>query len=418
VLAALGREEVKVRSLRVGVASTGNELVPPGRLLGPGQIYDINSYSIAAAAEECQATAIGYGILPDNKEEMSKALQEMANECGLILVSGSTSAGAGDMIYQVLDEIGETIFHGVNLKPGKPTIFGLIDGTPCLGLPGYPASALTVFGLLAAPAIQKALGLKFHGRKLTGRLARPVRSESRQQMLAVGVFGGLVYPVDKGSGSITTLARADGVIEIPADVEYLEKGDAVEVLLFRELEAPDLVVAGENSVLLEKLAETLPFRVKLLNVGSASGRIRLEDGLADLAGVSGPQKQSGKITVLKGFRRELGLIFKDARVLQDIGRSRMVGWPRNSAMRAICERVLKDQGISDLKYVRLARTHSAVAAAVASGQADFGFGEKEAAEQAGLGFQFLTGDEIRFLADPAKLDDPALKSFISALQKA
>jgi len=418
VLAALGREKVIVRSLRVGVASTGNELVPPGRLLGPGQIYDINSYSIAAAAEECQATAIGYGILPDNKEEMSKALQEMANECSLILVSGSTSAGAGDMIYQVLDEIGETIFHGVNLKPGKPTIFGLIDGTPCLGLPGYPASALTVFGLLAAPAIQKALGLKFHGRKLTGRLARPVRSESRQQMLAVGVFGGLVYPVDKGSGSITTLAQADGVIEIPADVEYLEKGDTVEVLLFRELEAPDLVVAGENSVLLEKLAETLPFRVKLLNVGSASGRIRLEDGLADLAGVSGPQKQSGKITVLKGFRRELGLIFKDARVLQDIGRSRMVGWPRNSAMRAICERVLKDQGISDLKYVRLARTHSAVAAAVASGQADFGFGEKEAAEQAGLGFQFLTGDEIHFLADPAKLDDPALKSFISALQKA
>ena len=418
VLAALGREKVIVRSLRVGVASTGNELVPPGRLLGPGQIYDINSYSIAAAAEECQATAIGYGILPDNKEEMSKALQEMANECSLILVSGSTSAGAGDMIYQVLDEIGETIFHGVNLKPGKPTIFGLIDGTPCLGLPGYPASALTVFGLLAAPAIQKALGLKFHGRKLTGRLARPVRSESRQQMLAVGVFGGLVYPVDKGSGSITTLAQADGVIEIPADVEYLEKGDTVEVLLFRELEAPDLVVAGENSVLLERLAETLPFRVKLLNVGSASGRIRLEDGLADLAGVSGPQKQSGKITVLKGFRRELGLIFKDARVLQDIGRSRMVGWPRNSAMRAICERVLKDQGISDLKYVRLARTHSAVAAAVASGQADFGFGEKEAAEQAGLGFQFLTGDEIHFLADPAKLDDPALKSFISALQKA
>jgi len=418
VLAALGQEKVKVRSLRVGVASTGNELVPPGRLLGPGQIYDINSYSIAAAAEECGATAISYGILPDRKEEMSKALQEMANECSLILVSGSTSAGAGDMIYQVLDEIGETIFHGVNLKPGKPTIFGLIDGTPCLGLPGYPASALTVFGLLAAPAIQKALGLKFHGRKLTGRLARPVRSESRQQMLAVGVFGALVYPVDKGSGSITTLARADGVIEIPADVEYLEKGDAVEVLLFRELETPDLVVAGENSVLLEKLAETLPFRVKLLNVGSALGRICLEDGLADLAVVSGPQKQLGGITVLKGFRRELGLIFKNARALQDIGRSRMVGWPGNSAMRAICERVLKDQGISDPKYVRLARTHSAVAAAVAWSQADFGFGEKEAAEQAGLGFQLLTEDEIHFLADPAKLDDPALKSFISALQKA
>jgi len=134
----------------VGVASTGNELVPPGCPLGPGQIYDINSYSIAAAVEECQAKAIGYGILPDRIEEMAEALQKMARECSLILVSGSTSAGAGDMIYMVMDEIGETIFHGVNLKPGKPTIFGLIEGTPCLGLPGYPTSALTVFGLLAA----------------------------------------------------------------------------------------------------------------------------------------------------------------------------------------------------------------------------------------------------------------------------
>ena len=95
--------------------------------------------------QECGAAAVPYGILPDEREEMAKTLQKMARECDMILVSGSTSAGAGDMIYQVLEEIGELIFHGVNLKPGKPTIFGLIDGKPCLGLPGYPTSALTVF---------------------------------------------------------------------------------------------------------------------------------------------------------------------------------------------------------------------------------------------------------------------------------
>jgi len=418
VLAALGREKVKVRSLRVGVASTGNELVPPGRLLSPGQIYDINSYSIASAVEECKAMAIQYGILPDNKEEMSKALQKMAGECGLILVSGSTSAGVGDMIYQVLDEIGETLFHGVNLKPGKPTIFGLIDGTPCLGLPGYPASALTVFSLLAAPAIQKSLGLKFQGRRLSGRLARPVRSESRQQMLAVGVSGELVYPVDKGSGSITTLARADGVIDIPAEVEFLEKGDAVEVHLFGELDAPDLIVAGENSLCLEDLTEPLPYQVRLLNNGTVPGRIFLQDGLADLAVVSGPQRQTDKITVLQGFSRELGLIFRNERTLQDIDHTRVVGWQKDSAMKTLFDRVLKDLGISDPKYVRLARTHSAVAAAVASGQADLGFGERAAAEQAGLGFRSLAEDEIHFLANPAKLKNPALKSFISALKTA
>ncbi|MFA6372153.1 MAG: gephyrin-like molybdotransferase Glp, partial [Methanothrix sp.] len=218
VLAALGRTEVAVRSLKVGVASTGNELVPPGRPLAAGQIYDINTYTIAAAVADCGALAIPYGILPDEKGALARVLQKMAEECNMILVSGSTSAGVGDMIFQVLEEIGELIFHGVNLKPGKPTIFGLINDKPCLGLPGYPTSALTVFSCLAAPAIRAALGRKHSRKKAAGRLAGPLRFDGRRQMLAVGLSGQLVYPVDKGSGSITTLAGADGVIDIPSGV--------------------------------------------------------------------------------------------------------------------------------------------------------------------------------------------------------
>jgi len=112
----------------------------------------------------------------------------------MVLVSGSTSAGTGDMVYQVLDEIGELIFHGVNLKPGKPTIFGLIDNKPCLGLPGYPTSALTVFYELAAPVIRKALGQRHQGNKTRGMLSGPLRTEGRQQMLAVGVSGSWSIP--------------------------------------------------------------------------------------------------------------------------------------------------------------------------------------------------------------------------------
>ena len=159
-----------MRCLKVGVASTGNELVPPGGTLAAGQIYDINTYTIAAAVADCGAIAVPYGILPDKKESMAAMLQRMAEECDMILVSGSTSAGVGDMIFQVIDEIGELIFHGVNLKPGKPTIFGLINDKPCLGLPGYPTSALTVFSCLAAPAIRAALGQK-HIRKRVDRTA-------------------------------------------------------------------------------------------------------------------------------------------------------------------------------------------------------------------------------------------------------
>jgi putative molybdopterin biosynthesis protein len=419
VLAALGRETVRVLSLKVGVASTGGELVPPGRCLGPGQIYDINTYAISAGVQECGAAAVPYGILPDERAKMAETLQKMAQECEMVLVSGSTSAGAGDMVYQVLEEIGELIFHGVNLKPGKPTIFGLIDGKPCLGLPGYPTSALTVFYELAAPVIRKALGQKHQGNKTSGRLAGPLRTEGRQQMLAVGVAGSLVYPVDKGSGSITTLALADGVIEIPAGVEYLASGAAVEVKLFRELQAPNLIVAGENSIILERLAERLPWRLALLNTGSLWGRAYLEDGVADLAAVSsidaapvteGPEG----LTAIKGYKRELGLIYRDAEAMSDPA-SRIVGWHRDSVMLGALERALLDQGLANPGYVRVAKTHSAVAAAVASRRADLGFGERAVAVEAGLGFKFVAEDEIQFLARSEAINNFWLKSLICSL---
>ena len=419
VLAAVGRTKVAVRSLIVGVASTGNELVPPGRPLAAGQIYDINSYTLAAAVADCGALAIPYGILPDEKGSMAAMLQKMARECDMILVSGSTSAGTGDMIFQVIEEEGELIFHGVNLKPGKPTIFGLINDKPCLGLPGYPTSALTVFSCLAAPAIRAALGQKNLGKRVKGRLAGPLRLEGRRQMLAVGLSGELVYPVDKGSGSITTLAGADGVIDIPEGVEYLEKGEKVEVELFSEVEAADLVVAGENCRLLEQLAERVPWRLVLLNCGPVRARLYLEDGVADLACVSGQQAVPPEgMSLIWGFKRELGLVFRDADILSDLSDRRIVGWQRDSALQATFERSLLALGLTHPHYMRVARTHSAVAAAVASGRAEVGFAERRAAAQAGLGFKHMDNDEIMLLARPENVGDARLKSLVFALSRA
>lgn len=418
VLAAVGRGDVLVRRLRVGIASTGNELVMPGEPLSIGKIYDINSHTISAAVEECGGDPVRYGILPDERDLMANALKKMADECGLIIISGSTSAGAGDMVYQVVDEIGEMIFHGVNLKPGKPTLFGKVDDKPCLGLPGYPTSALTVFSELGAPAIRASLGMKSRGHKALGRLAKPVRSEGRRQMLAVGLSGDKIYPVDKGSGSITTLARADGVIDIPSDVEYLEPGESMEVLLFGEPRSPDLVVAGENSLLLEQLAEELPFEMRILNTGSLRGRASLEDGIADIACVSGQQEPFPDMVLVKGYRRELGLISKEGINIEDIGRGRLVGWHRDSEMKRLFESVLNRAGISVPKYVRLSRTHSSVAAAVDNGLADAGFGEREAAVQAGLCFQPLIQDEISFLVSSSMIDRPPAKSFLESLRRA
>ena len=419
VLAALGCQEIPARMLKVGVASTGDELIPPGKALAAGQIYDINTYTIAAAVADCGAEALHYGILPDEKQAMAGALHKMAGECDLILVSGSTSAGAGDMIYRVLEEMGELIFHGVNLKPGKPTIFGLIEGKPCLGLPGYPTSALTVFSCLAAPAIRAALGRSHRGKSAPGRLAGPVRTEGRRQMLAVGLSGDLVYPVDKGSGSITTLAGADGIIDIPAGVEYLEEGTPVSVELFAEKE-PDseaLIVAGENSILLEKQAESRPGFLRLLNAGPIQARIYLEEGVADLACVWSQDRPWQGAEIIWSGEREMGLLFREQEALSHLADRPLVGWKRDSSLKSAFEAVLKERGIDSPRFVRSAKTHRAVAAAVASGRADAGYAEKEAAAEAGLGFEFLARERIILLARSEILEDSRIMSLLRALSE-
>jgi len=234
----------------------------------------------------------------------------------------------------------------------------------------------------------------------------------------VGVSGDLIFPVDKGSGSITTLAWADGIIDVPCDVEYLEKGEVVDVRLFGEPNAPDLIIAGENTVLMERLIENYPLQVRLMNTGSVRGRISLEDGIADMVCVSGAPAHSKGITTIMSYRRELGLISKDSDALQNIEEKRIVGWHKDSMMRLQFENALLAMGITNPTYSRYAKTHSSAAAAVAMGLADLGFVERDAAKQAGLGFWTLEQDDIHFLISSDRPENPRLISFISSLQQA
>lgn len=342
----------------------------------------------------------------------------------MLLISGSTSAGVGDMMYQVLDEVGETIFHGVNLKPGKPTIFGIIEGKPCIGLPGYPTSALTVFELLAAPAIRKALGLKKRENTISGRLAQPVRSEGRHQMLAVGVSNDVIYPMDKGSGSITTLALADGTIEIPFGVEYIEKGEPVEVRLFVGPEVPDLTITGEDCPILEALIEKLPYQTRFISNGSRRGIIMAEDGIADISSISHQKDEAlthrDGLIWIRGYIRNLGLMAKDSSSFEPekIKEAKIFGWSKDSEMNRLLQRSLIELCLDpkDLEIIGQARTHSAVATAVALEKADIGFGAMAAAESRGLFFKATASDRIDFLATEAGMKNDAVKSFIAYLK--
>ena len=419
LLAAVGKAEVLAKRLSVGVASTGDEIVSPGSQLEPGQIYDINSYSIGAAVEECGASPVVYGILPDDHDQMAEGLINMARNSALVIVSGSTSAGRGDMVYKVLEELGEVTFHGMNFKPGKPTLFGHLLGKPFFGLPGYPTSALTVFGQIVAPFIRKALGTEQKSPEVRGKLARPIRSEGRRQMLSVGIVGGWVYPVDKGSGSITTLAQADGVIDIPAKVEYLDKDEVVDVHLFGDYPEPDLLIMGEDSPEIGALVRNLPFRARFVTMGSKRGLLAVQDGVADLAVVSSSVGvvQSRSETLVKSFRRELVLMALDSDFLdlERVENMKVIGWSRQSEMSKIFQKVLEENGISSVEFVGLAKTHSAIAAAVKAGKADIGFGTRSVAEGAGLSFVTVAEDEIELLASIQRQDRKALHAFVELL---
>ncbi|MBN1324582.1 MAG: molybdopterin biosynthesis protein [Methanotrichaceae archaeon] len=414
VLSAIGMKEVPVRALQVGIASSGDELVPPGKALGPGQVYDINTHTLAAAVRGCGAEAAIYGILPDKLEEMAKILDQMARECDLAIVSGSTSAGAGDMLYTVVESLGEIIFHGINLKPGKPTILGTLLAKPVFGLPGYPTSALTVFSQVVEPAIRLRLGLLEEGRRIEGRLARPVRSEGRHQMLAVGISRGLVYPVDKGSGSITTLASADGVIELAPEIEYMDRGDLVVVHAFGEYREPHLVVAGESCPGLDAILRHLPYPARMISNGTRLGIMALKDGVADIACIMGDQKP-GPFTI-PGYSREIGMISKDESLLDpsNLEGVRVAGWARESGMAELLEKALGNSGAI---LVGRARSHSAVCAAVASGRVEAGFAARAAAVERGLSFRALMRDRISFAVSPTRADSRGVASFKEALEE-
>lgn len=284
VLAAIGVSHVCVRSLRVGIISTGNELTPTGEKLQSGQVYDVNSHTLRAAVHECGASPIMYGIVSDDQRETREILEKSISECDLILTSGSTSAGSGDIMPGILEEYGEILAHGINIKPGKPMIIAKME-KPVIGLPGFPTSSLSMFYYLIAPRIRDVLGYETTVNRQHAVLGTRVQSAGRHQLLPVALVRGTAYPVDRGSGAITTLACADGFIEILPDIEIAEAGESVEVVLFGKQSPFDFVFAGTPCDDLNTLIEMLPFRVRMIHTGIAAGIDAVRSGVAEIAGI-------------------------------------------------------------------------------------------------------------------------------------
>ena len=234
VIAALGIDRVEIfERPRVAILSTGNEIVSPGRALAPGQIYDINRFTLGAIIAEHGAVPVPYPTSADTLDDLDRALDTARGE-DLVIFSGGSSVGERDLILDAIAARGEIVFHGIAVKPGKPTLFGLIGGTPVLGMPGYPTSCLSNGYMLVVPMLRRMARLP-EAVERTVRLPlgqRVVSTTGRHQFYTVRVVDGTAMPAFKASGDITSMSQADGYIEIPAQVDVVEKGEPVDVKLF------------------------------------------------------------------------------------------------------------------------------------------------------------------------------------------
>jgi molybdenum cofactor synthesis domain-containing protein len=233
-LAAVGCLEVEVfaRPL-VAVLSTGNEIVEPGQPLGPGQIYDINQFTLGAIIGAHGGVAVPHPSAPDVLDELVGAIRAAA-AADIVVFSGGSSVGERDLIMDALQQAGEVIFHGIAVKPGKPTVFGRIGTTPVFGMPGYPTSCLSNAYMLLVPVLREIARLPEHApRTIALPLSRRVVSTTgRHQFYTVRIADNMAVPAFKASGDITSMSQADGYIEIPAQTDIVEAGQVVEVKLF------------------------------------------------------------------------------------------------------------------------------------------------------------------------------------------
>jgi molybdopterin molybdotransferase len=233
-LAALGRTDVEVYARpSVAVIPTGEEIVAPGNPLSQGQIYDVNSFTLEAVLRENGAKVERYDIVGDDYALLKNAITDACKH-NMVVLSGGSSVGEKDLLAGILAEIGDVFFHGVQIKPGKPTLFGLADNTPVFGMPGYPTSCLSNAYVFLIPAIRQMARLPpVPPKTVTAKIGkRIVSSSGRQQFLTVRIQEGVAHPVYKHSGAITSMANADGYIILPVNLDVIEEGEMVEVILF------------------------------------------------------------------------------------------------------------------------------------------------------------------------------------------
>jgi putative molybdopterin biosynthesis protein len=440
VLAAIGRAEVSVvRRPRVAILSTGDEIVQPGETMRPGLVFDSNGRILADAVRELGGDPVFFGAFRDDVAALREALRRALEDADVVLLSGGTSKGEGDLNASVVGELEPGILvHGVALKPGKPICLAADGEKPVVILPGFPTSAIFTFHEFVAPLLRDLAGLPSEARETrSARLAIKTQSErGRLEYLLVGLVesdgeGGderprlSAYPMGKGSGSVTSFSRADGFVRIDRNTELVEANSFVEVTLIgREVPIADLVVIGSHCAGLDLIASELSrhgMRVKLLAVGSHGGLTAAARGECDLAPIHLFDPETDRynepfltpgLRLIRGYRRMQGVATRPSETrgieaLLEDSSLRMVNRNRGAGTRILIDRLLGDRRPAGYPYEP--RSHYAVAAAISQSRADWGVTIESVAQEAGLRFEPLQSEHYDFVVPESRWDRPPLR---------
>lgn len=446
VLAAVGETHVDVcRRPVVTVISTGNELIRPGEPMRPPAVYDSNSQVLIDAVNEQGGAGVYGGIVNDELEVLRDRVRDALESSDIVLLSGGTSKGHGDLCYRVVAEFTDPgiVVHGVALKPGKPVCLAVTQNKPVVVLPGFPTSAVFTFHEFVAPVIRQLAGRSPASHEdIPANLAVRVNSEiGRTEYLLVGLVesgtptGLSAFPMGKGSGSVTAFSRADGYLTIPRHSEILDVGEQVRVrLLGKGLELADLVVIGSHCPGLDWLLSRLQnegHRSRVLFTGSTAGLMAARRGECDVAGVHLLDPETGtynrpflddSLILLSGYGRRQGIVHRPeddrftGRTPEEVAALAtsdpevlMVNRNRGSGTRILIDRLLA--GSTPSGYAVQPSNHSAVAAAVRQGRADWGVAIEAAAQANGLGFIPLQDEQFDFVIPDSRKNRPAVMSF-------
>jgi putative molybdopterin biosynthesis protein len=456
VLAAIGVARVDVwHKPIVAILSTGDEIIAPGEPMEPAKVYDSNAQILSDAVRELGGEPMRLGIVGDDVTALRERLQQAIASADVVLLSGGTSKGAGDVSYRVVAELTDPgiVAHGVALKPGKPICLAATHGIPVVVLPGFPTSAIFTFHEFVAPLIREKAGRRAENQAtVTARLAVKVNSEiGRTEYLLVslvetadaqtGKKSLAAYPMGQGSGSVTTFSRADGFTTIGRHEEIVEAGTSIDVrVLGNELQLADLVVIGSHCIGLDYLLGELQqrgVRSKFLAVGSTAGLEAAKRGQCDVASIHLLDLKTGQynrpfltnaMDLVPGYGRVQGVVYRhgDARfegrsASDAVATARrdpscvMVNRNQGSGTRVLIDRLL--EGEKPAGYPVQPRNHHAVAAAVLQGRADWGVTLQTIASNAGLGFLPLQEERFDFVVPKSRANRQGVLEFRALLAR-